>query len=229
MTRRLLLLFAASLVVTACNRPSADRTAPPAEAATTTAKTDDADGAFWAWFAGRAAVLRTMPLDAARQEIGERLAVAAPRLQAELADDEIRTLVITADGARGAFPTVERIVARAPSVPGWRVVAFRQPSPIAGETIEIDEVAVPLDDIRFVATPAGPVLELAMYVPGYAPGNDTVGLIGFIALDHALGEYAVETRIGGIEWHPATAAPATARPLAELAAVVASTFPDAPR
>jgi hypothetical protein len=215
-----LLAIALPLLV-ACG-PAASRT-PPAHAPADAAAADDAHRAFWAWFAGRAPALRTAPIAAAHAEIVARLATAEPKLQAEIADDEVRTLVISADGNRALFPAVERLVARAPSVDGWRVVAFRQPSPIEGESIQIDDVTVALDDIRFVAVPEGSLVALALYIPGYRPDNEILGIISFIALDHAIGEHATETRIGGISRHPASEAPPTARPLHELPALLAAT------
>jgi hypothetical protein len=34
-------------------------------------------------------------------------------------------LIVSADGIWSAFPTVERLVAGAPPIPGWKITAFR--------------------------------------------------------------------------------------------------------
>jgi len=138
-------------------------------------------------------------------------------------------LMITADGDRALFPQVTRVVKAAPAIPGWSVIAFRQRAPLAGKSITMDGVSIDLDRARIDVHRAGERLDVALYLPGFTPGNETIQRIGLIALDNAVGEYDMETRIGAIDWYPLTQAPSFARPLPELPAILDATFPRAHR
>ncbi|MBK7401248.1 MAG: hypothetical protein IPJ34_34585 [Myxococcales bacterium] len=53
--------------------------------------------------------------------------------------------------------------------------------------------------MKFIAERHGALFDVTVYVPGFTTRED-FGNILFIALDHVVGEYDMETRIGGIEW-----------------------------
>ena len=73
--------------------------------------------------------------------------------------------------------------------------------------------------MKFVATPAGGKVDLVVYIPGYTT-DDEMGQLGFIIMDHTVGEYDMETKVDGVEFGPVAKAPATARPLKELPALI---------
>jgi hypothetical protein len=52
----------------------------------------------------------------------------------------------------------------------------------------------------------------------------TMGQMAFLALDHALGEYDVETKVGAIDLLPLDRAPKSAQPLADLPARIDEVF-----
>ena len=181
---------------------------------------------FWRWFDAHAAQVATM--QRADEPIADELAAALhevdPRLTFELG---VRTrpheLIISADGLRVLFPTVKKLVAAAPSLPGWRIIAFRPRQSIGtielGSGLRLSSDAVLYDVLP--TTRPGQRTDLALYVPGVGGADDAaVKQAVYLLLDAALGEYDVETKIGKIDWHPATARTTTARPLNGLAAVV---------
>jgi hypothetical protein len=65
-------------------------------------------------------------------------------------DDSIRELTISADGLKESFPSVIRLVSKAPKLSKWKINAFRQRIP--GDGIKIvmnDSLKLSFDDIYF--------------------------------------------------------------------------------
>lgn len=113
---------------------------------------------------------------------------------------EGRSLCISAEGIRQHFPAVQAVVAAAPAIPGWKIVAFRQP---VGTDLQLQMGDTKLggDDLWFAARPAGDRLDLTLFVRGLTAQNRDALMHGtFLLLDAALGEYQVGTYVGGIEW-----------------------------
>jgi hypothetical protein len=149
----------------------------------------------------------------------EQLEKAYPGVFAEIGKqgDELM-LVISADGIKKLFPQVQEIYAARPTVPGWKIVAFRQRD--AGFAIEMGGKKIEPKTVKFVGTPGEGKLDIEVYLPGFKSGDEELKKIGFIILDHMIGEYDMETKIGGIDFAALDAAPATAKPLTELPAMV---------
>lgn len=103
---------------------------------------------FWAWFAANAAPLTAKleemrqsgsedfnagieQLGALRDAVGERLERIEGGLGAEFRNvDEGPALIITARGDPNRMAVVRDLVARAPAIPGWQIIAFQPPSPV---------------------------------------------------------------------------------------------------
>ena len=130
-----------------------------------------------------------------------------------------RELIVSADGIQSVFPTVKRLVAAAPAIAGWTIIAFRPRKVLAGSSIELgDGTSVSGTDVSFhVLRTAGGKLDLVFYVNRVAsPVSDPVKQAVFLLLDSTLGEYDVETRLGAIDIQPGVAGPKDARTLADL-------------
>jgi hypothetical protein len=116
--------------------------------------------------------------------------------------EEGRSLCISAEGIRQHFPAVQAVVAAAPAIPGWKIVAFRQP---VGTDLQLQMGDTKLggDDLWFTARPGGDRLDLTLFVRDLTSQNRDALMHGtFLLLDAALGEYQVGTYVGGIEWEP---------------------------
>jgi hypothetical protein len=219
--KRLILIGLSVLVISACDRKRAEQREYDAPSASRSDRIDR----FWAWFAREAPRLRGEAGVDAMNAVNAQLEMEGFKVYAEIEpDDAAWLLVITADGDRSLFPEVDEVVARAPVVKGWTVVAYRQRAPVDGMRIEMDGASLEYDEVRVVATRAGDKLDLRLYLPGFKDETDTVFHMGFIALDHTIGEKDMETRIGVIEGFPRTKAPPDAIELAELPALLDSTF-----
>lgn len=181
---------------------------------------DAAIAVFWRWFAQNAASLRAdKDFVAVMNKISDEMAKIEPGLIGEIfVEKEQRTLVISADGKKQLFPQVRALYAARPSVAGWKIVAFRQRTPLdelRGMKFEMQGKSYDATAIRFVAERNGDQLDLALFSPT-EDVSDAAKTMMFVMLDHTIGEYDSETRIQGIDFAPASAAPKTARPLPSL-------------
>ncbi|HMF40296.1 MAG TPA: hypothetical protein VKQ32_06365 [Polyangia bacterium] len=226
-----LVAVAAWLVAAGCRKSQRQLAEPvaaqPASAPTSTRATppSEADIAtFWAWFQKNAAALRAdQNLRRTMGTISDELEKLDAGVIAEIGElRESRELVISADGKRALFPAVQQIYSARPQVPGWTIVAFRQRA--KPMVIEMNGKRLDPKSMKVVAARDGDKLDIEVFVPGFTTLED-LGAASFVVLDHLLGEYDMETKIGGIEWAAIEKAPASAHPLAELPALLDKTFP----
>lgn len=135
---------------------------------------------------------------------------------------DIWQIEVSADGIRDRIPTVRKIVDAAPPIPGWKVVAFRQPTE-AGLSIQMGEQTIDESSIWYRASDGPQSLNLEIFIAGVTDANfETMTHIAFLFLDSMVGEYAVMTRFASIEFFPLPPDPVRdgLRPLAELPAQV---------
>jgi hypothetical protein len=174
---------------------------------------------FWSYFVAHAPQLAAEPLEAAMGDLQHAIDPVYPGVIVELgAEGAKHTLVLSADGDRAVFPTIQALWAHRPTVPGWNVVAFRQREtarPLS--SIQRADRTLDPNTLRFVAEHTGDKLDVVVFAPGYTERDAP---LVYIALDHAVGEYDVEMRIGAISIAPLERAPAAARPFVELPAAL---------
>jgi hypothetical protein len=175
---------------------------------------------FWSWFTENQARLAVAPPQAAMNEIHGRLVKVNRELVAsiDLAQQGARTVEISGNGNRALIPIVKQVVGSAPSLSGWKFVAFRQPSQ-PGMSIEMNGRTMSFDEVRYVETGSSMgMVDIKVFLP-LDPGipKQVMGEIGFLVLDHTLGEYAVMTQVRDIDFLPIAQAPPDAALLSELA------------
>lgn len=113
--------------------------------------------------------------------------------------DSIREFTISADGLKESFPTVMRLLDKAPKMPKWKINAFRQRVP--GDGIQIaydDSLKISYDDIYFRYVKDSGKIDLELYIRNYKRKSGFDNAV-FILLDALIGEYDMETRISGID------------------------------
>lgn len=129
-----------------------------------------------------------------------------------------REFIISADGIKKAFPAVESLVAAAPELSRWRVTAFRPRRPI-GYIIALGDHRIDPEDVQYSLLRGNNDLGVYLFIPGYSDDDHEVGLVGYLFLDEALGEYDIETKVGLIKMFPPEAdTPGLRYPLGELPA-----------
>ena len=169
------------------------------------AKTEEARiEEFWKWFRVNSVKLATLEPEAAISEISRNLVKVDPGLVIGIymQPNGPWTLEISPDGIREKITLVQRVVAGATACDGWVVVPFRQPANLEGVKITVGGNEVEVEQVRWVAHERqGDVVNLTLYVdvPANAPA-DADARVGFMFLDHLLGELVVMTRIGKLEF-----------------------------
>ena len=180
----------------------------------------DVDKDFWKWFVAHTKELEKIKRgdEPIADQLHLELQKVNPTLTFEMQTQERPyELIVSADGIIDAFPAVQRLVAAAPKVKGWKIIAFR-PRKDGIDKIQVAGRNYKLSELSFltVGKPERKV-DVAIFAPGE---DDATRMAVYLFLDTILGEYDVETRLAGIEIVDAKRAPAGARPIKELVKVV---------
>jgi hypothetical protein len=174
---------------------------------------------FWKWFVANSDRLLSAPVGPGPEfhELAKRLRKVDPELTFELggAPDQPRQLVISADGLRSAFQSVEELVDMAPNVPGWRIVRFKPREPTYADlSISMNGIEVGPKQIRYVLLEgwdrSGREFQLGvdLFIDGcVSEDQEEFVAAAFILLDGALGEYDVAMRMGRMRVFPGSQAP----------------------
>jgi len=192
----------------------------------------DARAAFWSWFQDNTAYLESYTEDtpAVIAAVGKRLDAVSRDLAFEMgrADDGVYEFIVSAEGIRAVFPEVIALTKSAPSIPGWRVIAFRPRKPGGlGHVVRYQGAELGAGALWYRAAPNEDKLDLALAIEGMDKqgAHDLLGPV-FLLLDASLGEYDVSTRIGVIDFEDCPSDPAAAglSPITDLAGEVDRTF-----
>jgi hypothetical protein len=163
--------------------------------------------AFWAWFSATSSELTSVKTgkEPVCKTLSAELSKVDKGLTWEFGPTEkgVREFTVSADGAKALFPRVKAIVAAAPPLPTWKILAFRQRKSIDGMSLTVDSAKLDVGKVLFRAGKEGGKIALTVFIEGLTRKNEKQVLMqGFILLDYCLGEYDVETRIGAIDFLP---------------------------
>jgi hypothetical protein len=153
---------------------------------------------FWAWVLKHIDEITKIESghDPIYQQANEELKKYHRELVLEVCGNR---LIISADGMKRFFPNVEKLVAAAPESDDFEVVAFRQAQGFSA--INYNGVDISPDDIYFDYKVVKDQLDVNIYHKDYSEENrNLIGGAIFIILDHGIGEYLVETKLGHIEF-----------------------------
>lgn len=183
---------------------------------------------FWDWFYRHSA--RLMAVKTGSEKVCDDLMSELQKVHKGLAFefgptvDGKREFIVSADGIATVFHAVKKLVAAAPNLPAWKVIAFRPPK---GNDFAIGfgEFKLGMDDIWFLAKPAGQKTNLTLFIRGFEGENERKATgAAFLLLDAAIGEYNVVTKIGHIDMQPISDDPSASGklPLKDLVKVIGS-------
>lgn len=106
---------------------------------------------FWKWFVANESRIRA---EAGNRSIVMGIAKELARVHPDLVFEYGMTspggdwiFEVSADGVPDRIPAVQRMVSKAPKIPGWRIVAFRQPVDLAGISLEVEGTRLELASI----------------------------------------------------------------------------------
>jgi len=166
------------------------------------------EDAFWQWFQKNEVRLFTFEKDqeAVFNELGSRMKRVNADLTFEFGpvQNGRREFVISAGGIKSAFPSVDALYKKAPALPRWVWVKFR-PRRDHIHDIKLGDKTIKASDVHYVLAEDGAKVGIVLFFDGYnEKEKSTYGQIGYLFLDEALGEFAVETQVGFIEFEPRT-------------------------
>jgi hypothetical protein len=187
--------------------------------------------AFWTWFIQNESRFKDLEddRDVLVPEIVDHLRVVSQNLTVEIQPptDGVRAMAISADGIEKDFPLVEQVVAVAPSMHWWRIVAFRQPERLKGMKLEFPgdpKLVLEVDKMWFRPIENEDGLSLIIFFPNYRDKDRSVFInASYILLDDAIGEYDVVKGIKTLDFQmlPALNARNGILPFADLPKVFA--------
>lgn len=198
---------------------------------------NDPGAAFWRWIEHNQneleAEVRAMqcggPLpQLAMHDLGARLSRVGLGLVHEIGvhtSNDIE-LIISADGDRGRFATVQELVSQAPRMKGWRITAFRPRTDTSDTELTVSGIKVRAEQFSFRARAEGDKVGFDVFVDADVP-NESLPSIGFLMLDATLGEFDVETGVGTVDF--AKGRPIDALNWSELSSVFDSHRPSLAR
>ncbi|WP_299615033.1 hypothetical protein [Pelagibius sp.] len=159
---------------------------------------------FWKWFQKNEERLFSFEQaqEAIFDELSRQMTAVDPNLTFEFSpvlEDGRREFVISAGGIKDSFPAVEALAAEAPSLPRWIWVKFR-PRRAFAMALRLDDREISTEQIRYAMFKDGDLVGLLLFIEGYNDAEKTAfQQIAYLFLDHFLGEFDVETRVGFIE------------------------------
>ena len=160
---------------------------------------------FWQWFAANEDRLFAWESD--REVTFDKLAAALRKVHPDLTFefgpvvDGKREFVISAGGIKDAFAAVEALYGSAPEMKRWQWVKFR-PRRAPLNDIEFGGRSIRAEEVHYLLASDEPKVGIVLFFDGYNEAEKSVfGQIGYLMLDEALGEYAVEMQVGFIEFH----------------------------
>lgn len=163
---------------------------------------------FWQWVSANVDLIRAGDAAFVEREILPRFNKSFKELSLGVLLGDPTEFEIGAGGISEYIPKVIEAVQSAPAIPGIKVVAFRQPhQPQGGIRMGDTEVDLSATRVAVGGEHEGRV-DIDLYVA--VPPDTSMPIVmqlGFLALDHSLGEYRVMTQIGGIDFHTIDQAP----------------------
>lgn len=164
--------------------------------------------AFWKWF--QANEVRLFDFEQDREKVFEELSRELKKVNPDLVfefspkKNEKRDFTVSADGIKDAFPAVIALVDKAPVLERWNILKFRQRGkPVVNIRLNGEELST--DQFKFTIEPDGEKAGITLYIDGYDPSRrDLFAKAGFLFLDNCLGEYDMETKVGFVEFGPAS-------------------------
>ena len=163
--------------------------------------------AFWHWFESNEEEL--FHLDQISEDLFDRLSEAMHRVDQNLTfevspvlENGSREFVISADGIKSSFRSVDAVYGTAPSLQRWKFLRFRQRRDLKNDfTLQYASRLIKASEVHYAIfkdKKPGKV-GIMLFLDGYSVMEREIwDQIGYLFIDATLGEYDVETHVGAI-------------------------------
>ena len=162
----------------------------------------DNDKQFWDWFVKNR---NDYYIEGVNEVLFDRLNYKLNQIDSNLTfefspiyDNGTKELIISAGGLIESFPTVIRLVDKAPKIDNWKVIAFRQRLPLNYNSVECGNIKLTYDDIYFRYSKDSDKIGVELNIKDYSDVTEINQAI-YLLLDGLLGEYDVETKLSWVE------------------------------
>jgi hypothetical protein len=146
---------------------------------------------FWSWFAKRESELFDFDpaREAERERLFDELATELRRVDPDLtfefgAKAKKREFVVSAAGIKRAFPAVVSLVAAAPTLERWQLIAFRPRR--TPNIVEFRGKRVHPKDVQFCLLDDGKTAGIYLFIPGFREDDADLKQIGYLLIDETL-------------------------------------------
>ena len=112
-------------------------------------------------------------------------------------NNEKREFIISADGIRESFVFVEKLFSSKPELEKWDIKKFRQRGDITN-SITINGITLFPKNVKYLLFLHENKIGLYLFIYDFNKNKETYTNLAYILLDNILGEYDVETKMGGI-------------------------------
>lgn len=160
---------------------------------------------FWDWFRDNSQLLASVAgkNHPVIETLSERIKEVHESFVFELSGVDVapHEFIVSGDGIKDMIPFVNRMVAAAPSIPGWKFTAFRpRMDDYCRYTLNYEGTKFDPKELWFWAGIDDGGFDIIVYHPDYEESErDTYVAGAYILLDMALGEYDVMTGIRYID------------------------------
>ncbi|MEM6767089.1 MAG: hypothetical protein AAF655_19280 [Bacteroidota bacterium] len=170
----------------------------------------DKKQAFWKWFIKHKGEIEGFIRDENRNDfqIYHKLTKRMQQVNADLMPEltlegETHVLIISCDGIPAGIPYVQELAASAPEIDNWVIKKFRQPS--YTKKLEYEGFSLTVDDIKvqYELDEEREKVDIIFKMVGYQENDDRFKALGFLFMDHILGEFNVMTRVGYVDFDKA--------------------------
>jgi hypothetical protein len=162
---------------------------------------------FWNWFTeNQETYYNDIENLEIRDEIFNKLSENLTKIHPELVfefspihENKVRELSISADGIKDVFPSVIKLIEKAPKLNNWQFNSFRQRIPGDDYEIQYGDIKIGYDDIFFRYADDNGKIGIELNIRNYNNEPQTQNAI-YILLDGLIGEYDVTMGVGWIDW-----------------------------
>jgi hypothetical protein len=107
-------------------------------------------------------------------------------------------LIITCDSRREGIPFVEKLCNAAPIFENWIIEKYRKPGHIL--QLNFNGLEFEAEDVKVNYQMTNGIYDIKILIANYNRDDDRYKSLAFLYLDHFVGEYAVMTKIGYIDF-----------------------------
>lgn len=161
---------------------------------------------FWKWFQKNSEVI--FYFEKNQEKVFDNLSTALSKVDPELTfefsslqKNGKREFIISANGMKSSFSSVESLFDTAPILKKWKIIKFKQRHP-KSTYLSYEGTSMNHTDVFYNLYNDEGKLGIILFFDNYNQAEyEKYVSIGFLLLDQILGEYDVATKLGFIEFH----------------------------